>query len=137
MIVGTLEEIEVMAVLDRGTPNKESIALKVKQDANLGQYGIMLGIYDHVGNAQPVYDQLFWFGDGWVFEGDWIFVNTGPGAGRKDRSKDDNYDYFSLYWGKTATIFANANVVPILFRVDAVNVQPAPMNLPQLGTADA
>ena len=133
MIVATITELEVIAIVERGVPNKESIAIKAKESVNLGQYGIMLGTYSHSNAAFPFQDILFWFGDGLVENGDWIFVNTGEGRATSSKTFDQQHNVYSLFWGKRTTVFANSHVVPILFRVDAVHVLSPPTNLPQIG----
>lgn len=130
MIVGTMTELAVVTVLDRGVPNKESIAIKVLERVNLGQYGIMLGIYAQSGMATPFRDNLFWFGDGFVEQGDWIFVETGEGEPRK--SKDaEQHNIYTVFWNRPITLFARSNVVPMLFRVDAVDVLEPESDRPQ------
>lgn len=133
MIVSGITELTVSTVLDRGIPNKECIAIMANQTINLGQYGVMLGQYSGLNSAVPFRDNLFWFGDAVVEAGDWIFIYTGLGSPTKSRSTDDKYDVYSTFWGRNSTMFANSNVVPMLFRIDAVNVPTPPENSPQLG----
>ncbi len=134
MIVNDIPEISIVAVLGRGLPNEESIALRVREGVNLGQYGIMLGIYQHSKLARPLQNSLFWFGDGMVEKGDWIFVNTGEGQPRCSQTTDGLNHIFSVFWNKTATVFANSNLVPILFRIDGVEVLEPPEDVPQIST---
>lgn len=133
MIVGDITELTLMAVLERGTPNKECIAIQVNESINAGQYGIMLGIYTGSKMAKPIQDNLFWFGDGFVESGDWIFIYTGEGEPIMSKTQDEQNHIYSLFWGKQATIFANTNIVPILFRIDAVDVLTPPENVAQIG----
>ncbi len=132
MIVGDITELSVVSVLDRGVPNQECIAIRAYDHVNLGQYGIMLGAYAQYKAGVPYFDHLFWFGDGFVKPGDWLFVYTGSGQARKGRNADDTADIHSLYWGKPTTVFADSFVVPMLFRADAVDVMTPPDNVPQL-----
>ena len=136
MIVGDITELSIVTVLDRGTPNRESIAIQVLEKVNLGQYGIMLGAYAHSGMARPFQDNLFWFGDGVVEKGDWIFVNTGAGEPRKSKTNDQENDVFTVFWNKRNTVFAKSNIVPILFRVDAVGIVDPPDDVPQINQSD-
>ena len=133
MIVSALTELTVVTILDRGLPNQECIAIKVNERVDLGQYGIMLGMYSHSKLAMPFQDNLFWFGDGYVDKGDWIFVNTGDGQPRSSRTNDQMNNVYSVFWAKQSTVFANSNIVPILFKVDAVDVFAPPENVPQIG----
>lgn len=137
MIFPDVKELSVVKIFDRGLPNKESIAISVEEDTNLGQYGILVGLYQGDGLATPFVDHLFWFGDGLVRKGDWLFVHTGPGSPSKTSTTDGNRTIFSIYWGKRQTIFANTNIVPVLFRLDAVNVLPPPQDELQLDKPQA
>ena len=69
MIVSNLNELTIMAVLERGVPNEECIAIMANERINLGQHGIMLGLYAQLNSAIPFKDHLFWFGDGFVEKG--------------------------------------------------------------------
>jgi len=133
MILNLVTEIEVITVLSRGIPNEECIAIKANDWVNLGQYGVMLGVYYKLDSAIPYQDNLFWFGDGLVEKNDWIFIYTGDGRPTSSKTIDKHNNVYSLFWGKKNTIFANSNIVPILFRVDAVNVLRPQANLPQIG----
>jgi len=132
MIVANLTELELYPVMERGAPNRERIVIFVKETTNMGQFGIMIGHASGGNLAIPYQDNLFWFGDGVVNKGDWIFLYTGKGTPRIDKWEATSGNLYSIHWGRNATVFANSNIVPILFRVDAVNVGSPPGNLPQL-----
>ena len=134
MIVGDVTELGIATILDRAVPNKECIAISVIRDVNIGQYGIMVAQHDAAtgGSSVPFFDNLFWFGDGVVNAGDWIFVYSGPGSPRLTKAANGVNNIYSLHWGKPQTIFASSLIVPILFRVDAVNIMSPPSDQPQL-----
>ena len=132
MIVGDVSELTIKSVLHRGSPNQECIAIRVEQFTNIGRYGLMLGSFSPSTGALPYFDNLFWFGNGDVKMGDWLFVFTGSGTAEKVTATYGVNDWYSLYWGKPTTVFAQSFVVPILFRVDAVNVLTPPGDQPQL-----
>lgn len=133
MIVNNLLELTINSVIKRGTPNEECFAIQVNQNINLGQYGIMLGQYSGGNSAVPFRDNLFWFNDGIVKSGDWLFIYTGSGTPTQTKAANGINDLYSLFWGKPHTVLIDTNIVPMLFRVDAVNVAQPPVNLPQLG----
>lgn len=133
MIVSDIEELSVVTIIKNGIPNEECIAIKVNLDVNLGQYGIMLGRFNADNTATPFKDNMFWFGDGIVKKGDWLFIYTGSGKPTQVKDSNNTNQLYSLYWGKEKTMFANTNVVPILFRVDAVDVLMPPADVPQIG----
>ena len=137
MIVSDILELSVVTVLERGKPNEECIAIQANEQANLGQYGIMLGTYSTETGLFPFRDNLFWFGDGVVYKDDWIFVYTGSGEARKSTTINQLNNVYSIYWGKKTTIFANTNIVPMLFRIDAVDILAPPTNVLQLGSDNA
>jgi hypothetical protein len=126
MIVADITELALMGVYDRGIPNQERIVLLARQQLNVGQYGIMLGIRMSSAlpskMAQPVRDNLFWFGDGILNAGDWIFLYTGPGQARAGIVPNTIQRMYTMHWGRKETILHHPDLVPILFRMDAVIV---------------
>ena len=134
MIVGDVTELGIVTIFERGVANKECIAVAVRQAVNVGRYGLMIGQHDATAgqNSIPFFDNLFWFGDGVVNAGDWLFVYTGPGAPSTSWAENRVNKIYTLHWGKQHTMFANTTVVPILFRVDAVNILLPPGDQPQL-----
>lgn len=132
MIVFPITELIIVGVHDRGIPNIERIVLRANQDINLGQYGIMLGVKQPMQNsAYPINDNLFWLGEAKIQFNDWIFIYTGPGFPRTERTIDGLNNIHIGHWGKQSTVMANPEIVPILFRVEAVQLPFQPINLPQ------
>lgn len=128
MIVDFIYELEVYGVFDRGVPNKERIAILAKQPVNIGQHGVMIGIRENSGRALPIKDNLFWFGDAQLNAGDWLFIYTGDGKPSVSELPNSISRIFSIHWGRPKTVFDARELVPILFRVDAVFIpqdQPA------------
>lgn len=133
MLLQPISELNLVSVLDRNIPNKECIAVSVNAPTNMGEYGLMLGfsnIYD--GMAIPLRDNFFWFGDGMVKKGDWIFIYTGSGTPTTTFTANGQSSIFTLYWNRAQTLFFNSNIVPMLFRMNAVQVLPTTKALPQL-----
>jgi len=137
MIVGTITELEIFQVYDRGIVNKECIGIRVNETVNLGQFGVMVGVTGNVMGATPVRDFMFWFGDGVIQAGDFIFVYTGPGSAKWWRAEGKAYTVYSLHWGRNTTILANPQVVPFLFKVEAVQIPQPPRQLPELPRSSA
>ena len=134
MIVSSITELKIITVLDRGIPNEECIAILSNERINIGQYGIMLGAYAEGNSAFPFRDHMFWFGDGFIDKDDWLFVYTGIGEPRRSKAKNEVNYIYTVFWGKSKTVFADTRIVPLLFRVDAVCVIPPPEDRPQLET---
>lgn len=131
MIVGIVTEVSIIGVFSRGIPGEERIVLQANEWVQLGQYGLMLGVRMQEGFAAPVRDNLLWFGDGILRKGDWIFVYTGPGVARESGLPNTQEKLYSIHWGRTTTILDNPELVPILFRVDAVQIPTTALSLPQ------
>ena len=122
MIVNLITELSIVGVFDRGVPNQERIVIRVNEPVNLGQYGIMIGIRAWSGFGIPIRDNFLWFGDGIVNRGDWIFIYTGPGKAQTTPLPNTQERLFSIHWGRQNTFLNSNDLVPILFRVDAVQV---------------
>ena len=131
MILPEITELQIIGIYDRGVANQERIAIQAKQSLNLGQYGIMLGGKNISGQMIPYNDNLFWFGDGVVQQGDWLYIYTGPGKARVNDIPGQSEKIYTIHWGKGSTILALSDITPILFRVSAIKTAQPPMNLPQ------
>jgi len=129
MIVSDIIELELRGVFDRGVPNLERIALYVKIPLNIGQFGLMIGVKGSDGSAYPLKDNLFWFGDGFVSAGDWVFVYTGAGKTQSSDLPGSASKLYTVHWGKSRTLFTSEELVPILFRVDAVSIAQDQLHL--------
>ena len=130
MIVGDITELRVEGIYDRGVPNKERVVLRVNTIINMGQFGLFLGVRQQQGAAFPIRDNFFWFGDGYVAAGDWIFVYTGPGEARTSELPGSTQKLYSLHWGRQNTILSSPEIVPFLFRMDAVDIPAETLLLP-------
>lgn len=130
MIVSSITELIIKGVCDSGIPNQERIIIFVNETLNLGQYGLMLGVRSVGNTAFPIRDNLLWFGDGLVNKGDWIFVYTGPGEPKATILPNTTEYLYSIHWGRDKTILHNQDLVPILFRVDAVQTPYERASLP-------
>jgi hypothetical protein len=122
MIVADLTELSISAVFDRGKANHERIVIAVHEAVNMGQFALLLGIKSEGNSAVPLRDNFCWFGDGLVSPDQLIFVYTGPGEPVKSTLPGSEIVTYSLHWGRETTVLHNPEVVPMLIRVDAVNV---------------
>lgn len=130
MIVGDITELRVVGIYERGVPNQERVVLRANTIINMGQFGLVLGIRQEQGRAFPIRDNFFWFGDGYVAAEDWIFVYTGPGEARTSEIPGATQKIYSLHWGRQITILGSPELVPILFRMDAVHIPAETLLLP-------
>ena len=118
----TIVELSIFGVFDRGVPNKERIAVIANETINLGQYGIMIGLRAQGDSAFPIRDNLLWFGDGVINKGDILYIYTGPGEPKTTYLPNNQEILYTIHWGRNTTILHNQDFVPILFRVDAVQI---------------
>lgn len=131
MMLSYVAELSLITVLERGIPNRECVALKARQPTQMGQFGLMVGWAQPGGSAIPLKDHLFWFGDAFVAANDWVMIYTAVGTPRVHDWQGAKV--YSLHWGRPTTLFANPAVVPILFRMDAIETQKPPVDQPQVG----
>jgi len=130
MIAILIEELKIVGVFDHGVPNMERVVLIANESIDLGNYGLMLGIRAHEGQAYPLRDNFLWFGSGWVQKGDWLFVYTAPGEPKTTNLPNQTEKLYSIHWGKDKTVFQNKALIPILIRMDAVQVPVGANALP-------
>lgn len=131
MILNNIPELRMVGVEAAGVPNYERIVIIANTSINLGNIGLMIGVYQETGFAFPIRDNLFWFGDGIMNQGDFLNVYTGPGSPRTAELPNTSGKMFTLHWGRKQTIFDNPDITPILFRADAVNVFRPTLALPR------
>lgn len=140
IVLSPIEEIEIVEVYDRGIANQERIMLKVKQTVEIAQFAVVVGLFNPTQPmpiAQPLVDQFFWFGDGVVNAGEYIFVYTGPGTPRKATlaGKPEAVAYV-LHWGRTSTLFANSLFVPVILKFGGIQICQPPRDTVQLALPD-
>lgn len=134
MMLATIDEIEVVGVLDRGAPNSECVALNIKMPLNLGQYCLYVGVKMPNGGGFPINDNMFWFGEAQINAGDWVFVYTGLGETRVSDMPNSSSKIYSIHWNRNSTLFHSAEVIPLLVRIDAVQVLQEAPKLPNKAT---
>lgn len=132
MILMNIPEITLYPVEDRGKANLERIPLLVNVPIDLGCYGLMLGLSAPNNHATPLKDHMLWFGNGALNQGDWIIVYTGQGEAKVENwHTPAGSKIYSVHWGKQTTVFANSNMVPILFKLASVNIGVQPLDVLQ------
>lgn len=122
MILSSIYELRITEVRDRGVPNRECVAMRINMTVDLGQFGIILGVRGQTGYASPVKDNFFWFGEATLNQGDWLFLYTGPGEARRSQIPNTNQFIYSIHWGRDKTLFHNENIVPLLFKMESIQV---------------
>lgn len=125
-----MPDVSLIGVYDRGVPNQERILIQANQNVQMASYGVLIGQSTGAASAVPYRDNFFWFGEGLVEAGAYVFVYTGPGEYRRT-SMPNGAPAHVFHWGKETTVFANSSVVPVLIRVDMAQVGLSPANTPQ------
>ncbi|QNK67836.1 hypothetical protein [Variovorax sp. PAMC26660] len=139
MMQGTLGELSLTGVFDRGIPNAERIVIRVNEHVDMASYVLMQGLANGGGGAVPIRDAMFWFGNGLLEPNDWIFVYTAAGEPRSldlplNDGSNGTHKLVMLHWSRTQTMFHAPNMVPILARIDALLTNlPALPPVPGLG----
>jgi len=129
MILETLTELTISSISDRGIPNEEKMLIEVNQDTDMGKYCVLLGIDGGDGYIRPINDNLYWFGNGQVYKGDWIFLYTGQGEPRTTDIPNQLQKMYSLHWGRDFTLLNDVNIVPAIIRADGIRM---PLHIKEL-----
>lgn len=119
-------ELEMCGVYDRGVPNKERVGLRAILPLNLRDYVMMIGVTTGTGGAWPLIDSALWLGDMAISPPCWIFVFTGPGETLISQENFTSEPAHAIHWGRKRTIFDDPKLIPILLRIDAVEVGDKP-----------
>lgn len=135
MTANSIDELGLVCVLERGVPNLECVAFKVRSEIDLGLYGVTLALVGQDGLARPIRDSFYWFGTGVVKEGDWLLLYTGGGEPRKSVAPDGTTTYI-VFWGRSKTLFANSSMVPVLFHMDAMTIGEVEGEKDQIGQSE-
>jgi hypothetical protein len=113
--------LQLVGVMDAGSPNQERVYLKANLDVRLGEYLLLTGWKITQDIANPLPENVLWLGHLNADAGMWVVVYTGPGEQRITQM-DTGEPGLILHWGKQTTIFHHPQVVPVLVHLDAVGV---------------
>ena len=126
MFLPTTTALRIITVLDRGVPNRECIAMRTYEEINLQNYILGLGVTGDNVLATALNGYVYYFVDVLVPMGSWVFVLTGSGQTRVSTVPPVNDIAFTYYWGSPTVLFAQPEVVPLLFRVCEMNFPDSP-----------
>jgi hypothetical protein len=136
MILLPTTELILLGLHFPGEPNRECIVMRPTQSINLAQFGILAGFRMPNGQAMPLPDNFFWFGEMVVAPPIWIVVLTRAGQFNITTHNQTGEPIYSFFWGRKVTMFNNPNIVPILFQMSTVLVGGQPTTpLPQTNPA--
>lgn len=105
--------IDIQSIADKGNLEKERLVLKVKADADIGDYLIIqTGFHD--GEVTIGAYNAFWFPYGSVSAGDLVVLYTKSGKEGAKELKGSRMAYF-FYWGLSVAIWRGKDRSPVLF----------------------
>lgn len=123
--------LSVTNVQDRGTANKERVAIRVDHSTHLNQFWLSAGIKASAEGVYPINDNLFWLGRGYVTRGDWLFIYSGFGEPRTVKMPNSENSIYTFYWGRSHVLFQSPEVFPFLLFSELVGL-PEDYNPPAL-----
>jgi hypothetical protein len=133
MFLPYITEVRLVGVLDRGQPNRERILIRPLVVTNLQNFVLGIGITNDNINITPLSGFIYYFDNVIVEPASWVVVYTSGGTTQISKIPTTHEIAYSYHWGNSTVLFAQPNVVPVLFRVsemsfpDAVQpVLPAP-----------
>ncbi|MEX0327335.1 MAG: hypothetical protein AB3N07_01320 [Ruegeria sp.] len=120
--------LELVGVFDRGEPNLERVAIRANLVTELRTFFLGVGLRKDGGAFDPINDNSFWLGQGYVGPNDWIMVYTGKGTPRSSKLPNQDYSIYSMHWGRNSVLFEMDDLVPYLYALDHVRL-PTDMEL--------
>ena len=122
MIFPQPTEMNFFGVHYPGVPNRECLVFQTTVPVNIAEFGIIIGWNLPNGQALPLWDNFFWFGDANINAQTWIVVMTGGGKFAMETHANTGEPLRRYYWGRKASVFENPNVFPILIQLGAVKI---------------
>jgi len=134
MMQGAITELTLMGVFDRGIPNAERVVIRVDEYVDMASFVLLQAKAGEIGGAVPIRDSMFWFGNGLLEPGDWIFIYSAVGESKvvdAPGAQGAKQKMVLLHWQRSQTMFHTPEIVPILARIDALQIGvPAPPTAP-------
>ncbi len=121
------QDLQLFGTFDRGIPNKEHIAFRASRPVDLTYYGVVLSVRLASGAGVPVRDNFFWFGPGIINGGDWIYLYTCSGRPTSTPIPNSTNKVYMFFWTRANVLFHNPDLVPLLFKFDAVTIGEPPV----------
>ena len=116
-------ELEIVAIADRGIPNRERIILRPNTHLNLQGFilGIGWGFPDAI--ALPIADRVFFFTEQWIDVESWVVVYTGKGE-TMTSEMDTGETAYSFHWGRSSVMFSNPKITAFVIKMASICVWP-------------
>ena len=91
-------KIEILAVQGHGDQKVEVATFKVLADCDIGRYALFDSSYTAQGSCSNKVRHTYWFPDGPVKAGDYVFLHTGVGQATQIRNTQGTMNHH-YYWG--------------------------------------
>jgi hypothetical protein len=126
-------KIDIIGILDRGTPNLERLHLRVRIPVSLHYYAIFVTNYVTSSSIASTPRNAYWFPAQQVYPGHDVVLYTGKGVNKSEALVTAQTHFF--YWGLDATVWNRPEDCAVL--VELSNWQttlywPPPPPLPPL-----
>ena len=125
--LGTIPELTLLGAYEHGVPNKERVVLRAEVPVDLGFFAVVLGLRNPSPEgallATPLVDSMYWLGSTLIQAGDWVFLFTGPGTPTVTRSNDNRCNLHITFWNRPKTVFHDKRVIPLLWRLNGINIE--------------
>jgi hypothetical protein len=120
MILPPVLEFGTLTVVESGVANKERIVFRPTEPLNLVQFGVLICFRQGNDSVVAVHDNCFMFDQIQIAPPSWVVLYTG--TGEPNQSEYDGHPVYYRYWGRPKTIFTVVEIVPVLFRLDAITI---------------
>ena len=107
-----MNPLQIIGVRDAGEPNKERVVIRALEACDTENYFVGLAIKGQRGRYFPLNDNFFWFGNGFLRPGDWVFLYTGGGESRVHEVPNQPSRIYTVHWNRPNVLFASGEVVP-------------------------
>ena len=104
--------IKIHRVADMGNLTRERLVLRVRKDADIGDFMLIRTGYREQGVTVNVTNSL-WFPYQEVAEGDLVVVYSKSGR-NKQRARDDGGTVHFFYWGQRSPLWDTDDAAPVL-----------------------
>lgn len=108
--------IEIIGVRDSGNFDQERLLLKAKQNIDIGNFLVLTGMLADDKSVIPDRNDVYWFPDTTVAEGEFIRLYSKSGTNGKVAGKYGNNPatYHNFYWDKTSPVWTEKHNAAIL-----------------------
>lgn len=104
--------VQIQSVVDKGDMDQERLVLKVRDDADIGDFMLVRTGFKDDDVTTKVYNS-FWFPYKHVRARDFVVVYSKQGRSREKSLEDGRKAHF-FYWGEAAPLWEEANFAPVL-----------------------